>query len=60
MSTILKIAKQVMSEKEKEIMIQIQLENICQLVDGKMYHKSILNSRGERTEQIVIEYSSDV
>jgi len=49
-----------MSEKEKEIMIQIQLENICQLVDGKMYHKSILNSRGERTEQIVIEYSSDV
>ena len=46
-----------MSEKEKEIMIQIQLENICQLVNGKMYHQTITNSRGEKTERIVIEYT---
>ena len=59
MSTIPKIAKRVMSEKEKEIMIQIQLENICELVGGKMYHKSILNSRGERSEQIIIEYTDE-
>ena len=57
MSTIPKIAKRVMSEKEKEIMIQIQLENICQLVDGKMYHQTIVNSRGEQMERIVIEYT---
>jgi len=49
----------MMTEKEKEIIIQVQLENICKLVDGKMYHKSILNSRGERTEQIIIEYTDE-
>jgi len=48
-----------MSEKEKEIMIQIQLENICKLVGGKMYHQTVVNSRGEQMERIVIEYTDE-
>ena len=57
MFTIRKIAKRVMSDKERDILIKMQLENICKCLDGEWYHQQLLNSRGERTNRFVIEYT---
>ncbi len=44
------------TDKEKEIILKRQLQNICELVDGKLNHQHVIDSKGNASRRIVIEY----
>ena len=44
------------TDKEKEIILKMQLQNICELVDGKLNHQHVIDSKGNASRRIVIEY----
>ena len=46
----------VMDEQTKQIMLHMQINNICSLVNGKYQHTSVVHSNGTREERIVISY----
>ena len=51
----------LMDKETSRLMMEIQLDNICKIVNGTWHRQSLLNSKGERTERIIITYpSSDV
>ncbi len=47
-----------MDKKTSRMMMEIQLENICKIVNGTWHRQSLLNSKGERSERIIITYPS--
>ena len=46
-------------EVERKIFAQQQIENLCKLLDGESRLVTVVNSRGEATKRIVIEYKDD-
>tara|TARA_B100002019_G_C20734973_1_gene341157 strand:- start:16 stop:198 length:183 start_codon:yes stop_codon:yes gene_type:complete len=46
-----------MNEQDR-ILMEMQLNNVCQIVKGKWFRTETLNSRGERTSRIIIEYTT--
>ena len=48
-----------MTETEKKIFVNMQIDNICNLLDGEVNIVTIVNSRGETSKRIVIEYKDD-
>tara|TARA_B100002019_G_scaffold284688_1_gene292682 strand:+ start:794 stop:1009 length:216 start_codon:yes stop_codon:yes gene_type:complete len=47
------------TDKEKEIILKTQLHNICELVDGKLNHQHVIDSKGNASRRIVIEYKEN-
>jgi hypothetical protein len=47
-----------LDKKTSKMMMEVQLNNICNILDGTWYRQSVLNSMGERTERIIITYPS--
>ena len=45
-----------MNQQEKDITIHMQLNNICNLVNGTWKHTTIVHSNGKREEKFVISY----
>ena len=45
-----------MTEQEKDITIHMQLNNICNLVNGTWKHSTIVHSNGKREEKFIISY----
>ena len=43
-------------EATNRILAKQQVDNICQLLDGKVEYVTIVNSRGEVKKRIVITY----
>ncbi len=48
----------LLNKKTSRMMMEIQLENICKIVNGTWHRQSLLNSKGERSERIIITYPS--
>jgi hypothetical protein len=48
----------LMDKETSRMMIEIQLENICKIVNGTWHRQSLLNSKGELSERIIITYPS--
>ena len=47
-------------ETERQILISLQLDNVCKLLgDGELHHKTIVNSRGEVKYQYTITYTKE-
>jgi hypothetical protein len=46
----------VMTDKEKEIILKMQLNNICEMLDGKLNHQHVIDSKGNASRRIIIEY----
>ena len=51
------IALALMTEQDK-ITLHMQLNNICNLVNGTWKHTTIVHSNGKREEKFVISYPS--
>ena len=47
-----------MDKQTSRMMMEIQLDNICKIVNGTWKHSSTVNSRGEKGEKITIYYSN--
>jgi hypothetical protein len=47
-----------LDKKTSKMMMEIQLNNICNILGGTWHRQSVLNSMGERTERIIITYPS--
>lgn len=45
-----------MTDKEKEIILKMQLNNICEMLDGKLNHQHVIDSKGNASRRIIIEY----
>ena len=45
-----------MNQQEKDITIHMQLNNICNLVNGTWKHSTIVHSNGKREEKLIISY----
>ncbi len=48
----------LLNKKTSRMMMEIQLENICKIVNGTWHRQSLLSSKGERSERIIITYPS--
>jgi hypothetical protein len=48
-----------MTPQEKEIKLHLQLEDVCDMLNGTLTHKTCVNSRGEETKQFVITYTEN-
>ena len=46
-------------EVERKLLANIQVDNLCKLLDGKSSLVTIVNSRGDVSKRIVIEYKDD-
>ena len=46
-------------EVERKILVNIQVDNLCKLLDGKSSLVTVVNSRGDASKRIVIEYKDD-
>ena len=42
-----------MNKQTSRFMIEIQLNNICKIVNGTWHRQSLLNSKGEPSERII-------
>ena len=49
----------LMTPQEKEIKLHLQLEEVCDMLNGTLTHKTCVNSRGEETKQFVITYTEN-
>ena len=47
-----------MDKQTSRFMIEIQLDNICKIVNGTWHKQSLYNSNGELSERIIINYPS--
>jgi hypothetical protein len=47
-----------MDKQTSRFMIEIQLDNICKIVNGTWHKQSLYNSSGELSERIIITYPS--
>ena len=47
-----------MDKETSRMMIEIQLDNICKIVNGTWHKQSLYNSNGELSERIIINYPS--
>ena len=47
-----------MTEQEKKIMAQMQLENVTKLLDGKLHHLTCSDYSGKVRQKYVIEYEN--
>jgi len=47
-----------MNKQTSRFMMEIQLNNICKIVNGTWHRQSLLNSKGEPSERIIITYPS--
>ncbi len=45
-----------MTEEEKKFIINLQLNNICEILDGKLNHQQVIDSKGNASRRIIIEY----
>ena len=45
-----------MNQQEKDITIHMQLNNICNLVNGTWKRSTIVHSNGKREEKFIISY----
>jgi hypothetical protein len=45
-----------MDKQTSRFMMEIQLDNICKIVNGTWHKQSLLNSKGELSERIIISY----
>tara|TARA_B100000482_G_scaffold137674_1_gene100897 strand:- start:225 stop:404 length:180 start_codon:yes stop_codon:yes gene_type:complete len=45
-------------KNETRLIMESQLNNVCKILNGKWYRTSLLNSRGETEERIIISYSN--
>ena len=45
-------------KNETRLIMESQLNNVCKILNGKWYRTSLLNSRGETEERIIISYPS--
>ena len=45
-------------KNETRLIMESQLTNVCKILNGKWYRTSLLNSRGETEERIIISYSN--
>ena len=45
-----------MNEKEIDITVHMQLNNICNLLNGKWQHTTVVHSNGRREQKYVISY----
>ena len=48
----------MMDQKMKEIMIHIQLNNLCSLTNGKWHRSSTLDHTGKQTTKYTIEFDT--
>ena len=46
-------------EVERKLLANIQVDNLCKLLDGESSIVTIVNSRGDVSKRIVIEYKDD-
>jgi|SaaInlV_120m_DNA_3_1039746.scaffolds.fasta_scaffold00061_3 hypothetical protein len=49
----------MLTPQEKEISIHIQLEKICDILEGTLTHRRVLNTQGEATKQFIITYKDN-
>lgn len=49
----------MITPQEKEIIIYMQLQNVCDILEGTLEHKICVNSRGEETKKFVITYKDN-
>ena len=47
-----------MTEKEKSLMVQIQLENVCKLLNGRLQKSHTLDYTGKTTTKYTIEFDT--
>lgn len=47
-----------MTDKEKKILVQMQLANVVKLLDGKLHHLTTSDHSGKVTYKYVIEYEN--
>ena len=45
-----------MTEEERQFVLNLQLNNICQILDAKINHQQVIDSRGNASRRIIIEY----
>ena len=46
-----------MDKEEKQLMLEMQLSNCCELVKGKLTTLTCVDSTGKVTKKIIIEYN---
>ena len=44
------------TKEEVDVLVESQLNNICKLINGIVYHQTVLDHKGHSYKRIIIEY----